>query len=76
VAIDILIKFTAILTLFCGRGGGSLKIYGFYEELVAKGLYNSKIPVISSVGHEVDFTIAILRQTLRAATPSVAAEIK
>ena len=57
--------------LLVGRGGGSLED----EEIVARAIYDSEIPVISCVGHEVDFTIADFVADLRAPTPSVAAEV-
>jgi exodeoxyribonuclease VII large subunit len=65
-----------IEVMIVGRGGGSIEdLWAFNEEIVARAIYNSKIPIISAVGHERDTTIADLVADVRAATPSVAAEL-
>lgn len=62
--------------LIVGRGGGSIEdLWAFNERVVALSIFESKIPIISAVGHEVDFTIADFVADMRAATPTAAAEL-
>ncbi|MDP2301902.1 MAG: exodeoxyribonuclease VII large subunit [Ignavibacteria bacterium] len=65
-----------IEVIIVGRGGGSIEdLWAFNEEIVARAIFNSKIPIISAVGHEVDFTISDFVADLRAATPTAAMEL-
>ena len=62
--------------LIVGRGGGSIEdLWAFNEEIVARAIYDSTIPIISAVGHEIDYTIADFVADLRAPTPTGAAEM-
>lgn len=68
--------FDDIDTLIVGRGGGSMEdLWAFNEEIVARAIYRSRIPVISAVGHEIDFTIADFVADRRAEMPTAAAEM-
>ena len=75
-AIEDFNRFKKIDVMIIARGGGSLEdLWAFNEEVVARAIYGSKIPVISAVGHDIDWTIADFVSDFRAPTPSAAAEL-
>ncbi|OGI11023.1 MAG: exodeoxyribonuclease VII large subunit [Candidatus Margulisbacteria bacterium GWF2_35_9] len=72
-SIELSNKLGSLDVLVLARGGGSIEeLWGFNEEIVARAIFNSKIPIISAVGHEVDFTISDFVADARAATPTSA----
>lgn len=75
-AIEYFNKERSADVLIVGRGGGSIEdLWSFNEEIVARAIFASEIPIISAVGHEIDFTISDFVADLRAPTPSAAAEL-
>lgn len=69
-------KLNNVDVIIIARGGGSFEdLFGFNDEMLAREIYNSKIPIVSAVGHETDFTICDFVSDLRAPTPSAAAEL-
>ncbi|MCH7478643.1 MAG: exodeoxyribonuclease VII large subunit, partial [SAR324 cluster bacterium] len=75
-ALNRLAEAQKIDVIIVGRGGGSVEdLWAFNEEIVARAIFASAVPIVSAVGHEVDFTIADFVADLRAPTPSAAAEL-
>jgi exodeoxyribonuclease VII large subunit len=75
-AIEAFNRYRQVDLLIVGRGGGSLEdLWCFNEEIVARAIYASELPIVSAVGHEIDYSISDMVADLRAPTPSAAAEI-
>ncbi|MFG1498192.1 exodeoxyribonuclease VII large subunit [Saccharospirillum sp. HFRX-1] len=75
-AIETANRLNQVDALIVGRGGGSLEdLWSFNEEIVARAIFNSRLPIVSAVGHEVDVSISDFVADVRAATPSQAAEL-
>jgi exodeoxyribonuclease VII large subunit len=75
-ALDLMNEYGEVDVIILCRGGGSLEdLWAFNEEVTARAIFRSKIPIVTGIGHEVDFTIADFVADLRAATPTAAAEI-
>lgn len=75
-AIDLINEYEDVDVIILCRGGGSIEdLWAFNEEVTARAIFRSKIPIVTGIGHEIDFTIADFVADLRAATPTAAAEI-
>jgi exodeoxyribonuclease VII large subunit len=75
-SLSLVTRHSSLDLILITRGGGSLEdLWAFNEEIVARSIFESAVPIVSAVGHEIDFTIADFVADVRAATPSAAAEI-